>query len=333
MKKFLCLVAMILIILSAECDAARRFIIDTDTAGDDAAALILAAKTPDIIIEGVTVVAGNVDLEQGTRNALMSLEIAGANIPVYKGADASLMARKFELYSVFGKDGMGDADLIHPKGKAQKKSAVDFILETVKKYPDEVEIITIGPVTNIALAIEKDPATMRRVKRIWSMGTAGFGPGNATPVAEFNVFKDAEAYKVMLDSGVPVTVIGLDLATAGTLIDAETLNAMKNSKSTEKFLAEACGKYLAFRRDLLHEPNVALFDAVAMAAALWDDFVLETETCHASCITAEGETHGQVIFYRQNITYDTMITFDNYNVEVVTKLKADDFVPRYRAAI
>ena len=96
---------------------------------------------------------------------------------------------------------------------------------------------------------------------------------------------------------------------------------------------KACGKYLNFRRDLLHEPNVALFDAVAMAAALWDDFILETQTCHASCITAEGETHGQVIFYRKNITYDTMITFDSYNVEVVTKIKAADFVPRYRASI
>lgn len=332
MKKFFAIFTALLI-FATQCEAARHLIIDTDTAGDDAAALILAAKTPNVTIEGITVVAGNVDLEQGTRNALMALEVAGAKIPVYKGADSSLMNRKFKLFSVYGEDGMGDANLIRPKGKAQKKSAIDFILETVKKYPGEVEIITLGPVTNIALAIQKDPATMKSVKKFWSMGSAGFSSGNATPVAEFNVFKDADAYKVMLDLGVPVTIIGLDALTDETLIGKETLDAMKNSKPTEKFLAEACGKYFAFRRDHLQLENVALFDAVAIAAALWDDFILETADCHASCITAEGETYGEVIFYRKGMTYDTMITFDSYNAEVVTKVKAAEFIPRFRAAI
>ena len=329
----LLVIALALQIFSAQCEATRHFIIDTDTGGDDAAALLLAVKTPNIAIEGVTVLAGNVDLERAAQNALMTLEVAGAKIPVYKGADRSLAARDFELFSVFGKDGMGDADLIHPKAKVQKKSAVDFILETVKKYPGEVEIIMLGPATNIALAIQKDPETMRGVKRFWSMGTAGFGPGNATPVAEFNVFKDAEAYKVFLDFDAPTTIIGLDMLAGETLIDEKTLEAMENSKPTEKFLAKACGKYFEFRRDQLHESSVVLFDAVALAAAVWDDFVLETVPCHASCITAEGETHGQVIFYRKNITYDTMITFDSYNVEVVSKIKAAGFVPRFRDAI
>lgn len=335
MKKFFCLAVMILAlqIFSADC-AARHLIIDTDMGGDDATALLLAAKNPNVTIEGVTVLAGNVSLEQAAQNALMTLEVAGANIPVYKGADSSLMARKFELFSVYGKDGMGDVNLIHPKTKAQKKSAVDFILETVKKYPNEIEIVMLGPATNIALAIEKDAETMRRVKKIWSMGTAGFGPGNATPVAEFNVFKDAEAYKVMLDLGVPVTIIGWDIANNEQLcFNRKILDEMRNSSPAQKFIAVANEKYFGYCHDLQKSDNAPVSDAVLMAAALWDDFVLETTACHASCITAEGETHGQVIFYLKDYNYDTMITFDNYNVDVVTKVKTDEFFPRYRAAI
>ena len=318
---------------SCEASAMRHIIIDTDMGGDDAAALVLAAKSPNVKIEGVTVLAGNVDLEQAAKNALMTLEVAGVNIPVYKGADRSLVNREVELFSVYGEDGMGDVDLIHPKGKVQKKSAVDFILETVRKNPDQIEIILLGPATNVALAIQKDPATMKRVKRFWSMGTSGFGEGNATPVAEFNVFKDAEAYKVMLDSGVPVTVVGLDIMNSEVRLNAEILTAMKNSSPTQRFIALANEKYLNFCRDELHSSDALFCDPVTMAVALWDDFVLETATCHASCITEPNETYGQVLFYRKNHMYDTMVTFDSYPVEVVTKIKGAEFFPRYRAAI
>ena len=122
----------------------------------------MAAKSPVIKIEGVTVVAGNVSLEQAAKNALMSLEISGANIPVYKGAEKSFAGVENETFSVYGEDGMGDADLIHPKNSASNKNAVDFILETVRENPDEIEIILLGPATNIALAIDKDPVTLRR---------------------------------------------------------------------------------------------------------------------------------------------------------------------------
>ena len=125
---------------------------------------------------------------------------------------------------------MGDADLIHPKTSANEKSAVDFILETVKENPDEIEIVLLGPATNVALAIDKDPVTMSRVKKFWSMGTAGFGQGNATPVAEFNVYKDAEAYKILLDSGVPTTILGLDMVTPDTFFSEKVLMSMQKNR-------------------------------------------------------------------------------------------------------
>lgn len=189
----------------------HKVIIDTDTGADDASALILAAKSENIDILGVTVLAGNVDLEQGTKNALAALELAGCDAPVYKGSAENYSGEKINAYSVFGQDGMGEKDLIHPNRKAEDKDAIDFILETVAADPGEVEIIAIGPATNIAKAIERDPDTMKQVKRIWSMGTAGFGQGNATPVAEFNAYHDPYAYKAMLDAGIPITVVGLDL--------------------------------------------------------------------------------------------------------------------------
>ncbi len=118
----------------------HRIIIDTDTGGDDAAAFILAAKSDAVDILGVTVAAGNVNLQQAALNSLAAMEMAGYVVPVYLGATAPLSGEDKECFSVYGKDGMGDADLIHPKGKPQTKGAIDFILDTVRENPGEIEI-------------------------------------------------------------------------------------------------------------------------------------------------------------------------------------------------
>ena len=176
----------------------RKLIIDSDTGADDSSAIILAASSKDVELLGVTVLVGNVDLEQSAANALMALEMAGSDARVYKGASENASGETIEASSVFGNDGMGEADLVHPKGQAEEKDAVNFILEMVSQYPNEVEIIMLGPATNTAKAIERDPETMKQVKMIWSMGTTGLGPGNASPVAEFNVYADPVAYKTLL---------------------------------------------------------------------------------------------------------------------------------------
>lgn len=149
----------------------RKIIIDTDSGADDAVALIIAAKDKNVDLLGVTVSEGNVTLKQAVDNALMTLEIAGSDAPVYAGADTTYTGKRREVFSVFGSDGMGDQDLIHPTRTAADGNAVDFIIDTVKANPDEVEIIAVGPATNLALAFDKDPETMKHVKRYWSMGT------------------------------------------------------------------------------------------------------------------------------------------------------------------
>ena len=311
----------------------RKVIIDTDTGADDASALILAAGCRDIDILGVTVLVGNVDLEQGARNALMALEMAGSDAPVYKGASSNLSGKKIEAFSVFGEDGMGAAGLIHPKGKAMDKDAVEFLLETVRRYPDEVEIIALGPATNIAIAIKRDPDTMKRVKMIWSMGSAGLGPGNASPVAEFNVYADPAAYKVMLDSGIPVTVIGLDMCGGAAQWTNAQFAELEKVNETGKFVAASFGKLREFYAANGSADSVMNCDALAMTCALYPDFVKKTISCHASCITAPGETYAQVIYYQKGFTYDAVANDFDYNITLVADVDWESYFRRFLEAI
>lgn len=310
----------------------RRVIIDTDTGADDSSAIILAAKTENVEILGVTVLVGNVDLEQSARNALMALEIAGSDAKVYKGASENASGEKIEAFSVFGSDGMGDAGLIHPKRNAEEKDAVDFILETVNRYPNEVEIIAIGPATNIARAIERDPETMKKVKMIWSMGTTGLGPGNASPVAEFNVYSDPVAYREFLDSGVRVTIVGLDMCSGEAQWTGEQFEKLSKTNETGLFVAKSFGKLREFYAGNGSE-SVMNCDALAMVCVLYPGFVNKTISCHGSCITETGETRAQVIFYQEGFTYDTVANDFEYNVTLVTDVDKDKYFNLYLDAI
>ncbi|MBE5847781.1 MAG: nucleoside hydrolase [Lachnospiraceae bacterium] len=303
----------------------RKVIIDTDTGADDACAIIMAARSSNLDILGVTTLAGNVELEQSTKNALAALEIAGCDAPVYGGSTENIMGESNVVFSVFGKDGMGEADLIHPVKAAEQGDAVDFILDTVRKNPDEIEIIALGPTTNIAKAIQKDPETMRRVKRIWSMGTAGQGPGNATPVAEFNVYGDPEAYKIMLDSGINITVVGLDMCGK----EAQWTNAQFEELSGSGEIGEFVTKSFAKIRDFYamngSADSVMNCDTLAMTCVIYPDFITDTVQCHGSCIVEPGETFGEVLFYKKGHTYDVATNNYDYNVTLVSGVRASDY--------
>ncbi|MBP3871177.1 MAG: nucleoside hydrolase [Faecalicoccus sp.] len=312
----------------------RRVIIDTDTGADDASALILAAKNPNIEIMGVTVLLGNVDLEQGTRNALMALEMAGCDAPVYKGSADTLDGTQKMPFSVFGDDGMGDQDLIHPEGKAQDQDAIDFIIETVQNNPGEIEIIALGPATNIAKAIQKAPDVMKDVKMIWSMGSAGLGPGNASLVAEFNVYADAPAYKVMLDSGLPITVIGLDMCGGDSLWTDANFEKLESTNEIGKFVTKSFKKIRDFYNENGSDGSVMNCDALAMMCALNPDFVKNTINAYGSCISDTGETYAQIIYYQKGFTYDVASNSEfNYNVNLVTSVDGSTYFDRYLKAI
>lgn len=190
----------------------KRILIDTDTASDDAVAIILALRNPDVRVEAITVVAGNVPLPLAVKNALISIQTAGTYYPpVFPGSDRPFLKPLFTSEFVHGPDGMGDMDLPDPDLIPANEHAVDAILRLISENPYQLELITLGPLTNIALACLKDPDTMQKIKRITIMGGAGHGSGNITPLAEFNIFVDAEAAAVVLQSGIPLLLVGWDV--------------------------------------------------------------------------------------------------------------------------
>lgn len=191
----------------------HRIILDCDPGVDDAIALMLALASPEAIdIAGVTTVAGNVAIEDVTRNARGLLALAGRrDVPVHEGCRRPIMQAAGPRASVHGEGGLGgvmlDPDPV-PLGKAH---AVDFIIDTVMRNPGEITLCPIGPMTNVALAMVKEPRLAENLREIVFMGGAAFGPGNSTPAAEFNFYVDPHAAHIMLSSGAKMTMIGLDV--------------------------------------------------------------------------------------------------------------------------
>jgi purine nucleosidase len=183
----------------------RKFIIDTDTASDDAVAIIMALREPSVKVEAVTVVAGNVPLDKAVRNALISIEKAETyQPPVYIGLSKPLIRKQYTAEYVHGEDGLGDVGYKDPVIKAEREHAVDALLRIIDENPGQLELITLGPLTNVAAAVIKSPETMKKLKGIYTMGgTLGF-PGNVSVAAEFNIYVDAEAAEIVCNSGIPI---------------------------------------------------------------------------------------------------------------------------------
>ena len=311
----------------------RKFIIDTDTGSDDASAIMMAIASPDVEILGITTLAGNISLEQATQNALQTLEICGEDIKVYPGAASPIRRPLVMADGVHGKDGMGDQDLIHPTRTAETKHAVDFIVETARKYPGEVEIVALGPATNIALAIMKDREAMKQVKHIWSMGTAGFGPGNSSPVAEFNVYVDADSYAVMLDSGIPITIVGFDLCLGPAALNKDDLEELANGTAMSKFAVDCTKALLAYNLNKRGEHFVDLPDAVAMGVALWDDIIVKSLSAYCYCCTMEEPAYGQVIIYDVNAPLSIDYKVPDANSTVVRTVDYQLFKERLKKSL
>ena len=194
-------------------------IIDTDPGVDDALALLFAMRSAELRIEGITPVAGNVPLELTLPNALRMVEIAGrADIPVAVGAKSPLMRRLVTAAQVHGENGLGGAVFPEPTTKPIAEPAAEFIRRIVRKYPSEVTLLTIGPLTNIATALNGDPELAVMVRSLVMMGGSLSG-GNITPAAEFNIYVDPEAARIVFQSGIPITMVGLDVTRKTSLTD------------------------------------------------------------------------------------------------------------------
>jgi purine nucleosidase len=191
-----------------ELNMPRHFLIDTDTASDDAVALVMAMRYPDVQIEAITVVAGNVPVDQGVQNALYTVELCGQAIPVHRGMPAPLIRPLETAQYVHGEDGMGDIGLPLTGRTAASNEAIAVLLETIHQFPHDLTLVTLGPLTNIAVALRLDPSIAQLVSECVIMGGTGQGHGNITPVGEYNFLADPEAAKIVFESGMPIKMVG-----------------------------------------------------------------------------------------------------------------------------
>ena len=212
---------------------AQKIIIDTDPGQDDAVAILLALASPDEIeVLGITAVAGNVPLSLTEKNARIVCELAGRpDIAVYAGCDRPLKRKLVTAEHVHGKTGLDGPDLPEPEIKLQEKHGVDFIIDTIMQEPENsISLCPLGPLTNIASAILKQPKIVSRIKKIVLMGGAYFEVGNITPAAEFNIFVDPDAAKIVFEAGIDMVVMPLDV-THKALVTEKRNEAFRQLKS------------------------------------------------------------------------------------------------------
>ena len=266
-----------------------KVLIDTDPGTDDVLALILALNSPNIQILGFTTVAGNASLGQTTRNALRVLEYMGrTDIPVHRGASRPLKGRFSYAYFYHGPAGL-TVRLPIPQTKPSPLSARRAIVDAAKADPGEVTLITLGPLTNVARAIQDEPSLPTLLKEIYVMGGAVNVPGNVTPFAEFNIYDDAEAANVVFSSDANITLVGLDVCHEPSVWPDET--SWFNGKSIgEKLVARIIRNWFK-----LHPENdrYNLCDPLTVLAALAPGY-FTSEQAHVQVETV-GERRGQTV--------------------------------------
>ena len=258
---------------------AARIIIDTDTASDDAVALLMAFKNRDVRVDAVTVVCGNVEFDQQVRNALYVVErFSGYEVPVYPGCRRPLVLRSWShAYEVHGRDGMGNSSFPEPSKRPEKKHGALAIVELVNERPGEYTLVALGPLTNIALATCIDPELPRKVGELVVMGGSPSLRGNVTPVAEFNFWVDPDAAHVVMQSGFNPIIVGWDATLDYGFISHEEREALAAQGTEEAEFFKRVTTQLAEFSKKQNLDKVFLPDPLAMAIALDRRILKKTE--------------------------------------------------------
>ncbi len=277
----------------------RRFLIDTDTASDDAVAILMALRTPGIQVEAITIVAGNVDVDQGAKNALNTVELCGMETPVYKGLAKPLLRPHVDARFFHGEDGMGGLNLPAPKRQPQPKHAVEAIVEAVRSAPGEITLVTLGPLSNIATALLREPAIAKQVKEVYVMGGAANVVGNITPAAEYNIWCDPEAARIVFHFGMPILMVGWEHCLGPSLLDEGDMRRMRALGTPYADFALDCNRNaLKVCREWLGLSGLTLPDPVAMAVALDRSVCTQAEKKYADVETIGELTRGETVVDR-----------------------------------
>jgi inosine-uridine nucleoside N-ribohydrolase len=305
--------------LSAMGQSPKRVIIDTDPGTDDALAILLALNSPELKVEALTAVPGNVVAKQSLENALKLVSLAGrCDIPVAAGAQHALMQKTYTALYWHGKNGLADIELPEPKCKADSRFAPDLIIELVHKYPHEITLIPIGPLTNIALAVSKDPSIVGLVKDIVIMGGSISG-GNVNGAAEANIYGDPEAAEIVFNAGWVVTMVGSDVGEK-TLMTRKHLRELEAGHGPENDVATKIARFYIERSEKNGWDGAAMYDPLAVGTVL-DPTLVTLKDLHIDVETRGEFTRGETVANRMGSYEKNVLHGDHYEIDGIVPVQ------------
>jgi purine nucleosidase len=305
----------------------RPFLIDTDTASDDAVALVMALRHPDVEVEAITVVAGNVPLDQGVQNALYTVERCGRRVPVYRGIARPLLRSLQTAQFCHGEDGMGDIGLPLSGRRPAEGHAVDVLVETSRRLAGTLTLVTLGPLTNLAVALVREPRIAEWVDRCVVMGGIGFGHGNIVPAAEYNLWVDPEAAKIVFESGLPLCMVGWDVSHRRATFTTPEAEEFRRTSALGQFCVDIQKGLREFGIHYLKQEGFDLPDPIAMAVALDPSVATDVKTLRVDIETGSELTRGQSVVDHLRVTGKAP------NVDVVLDASRDAFLGLLRDAV
>lgn len=260
----------------------KHIILDTDPGIDDALAILLALASPEVRLEALTVTMGNCATPQGVNNALSVLELAGAtHIPVAPGLDRPLIQPLLTAPETHGSTGLGYARLPPPRQPAASQHAVDLLIERIMAARGEITLVAVAPLTNLALALRREPAIVEAVREVIIMGGAIRHAGNTTPLAEFNVYVDPHAAHIVYHSGLPITLVPLDVTYQCILTQADVDRLLAVDSPITRFVADSTRFYMEFHDEYQGIQGCVINDPLALALTFAPDLV-ETRPLHVT---------------------------------------------------
>jgi purine nucleosidase len=276
-------------------------LIDTDTASDDAVALIMALRSPQVRVLAITTVAGNVAVQQATRNALYTAELCGSEVPVFMGAEEPLNRPHQPAHWFHGRDGLGDHGYPPPKRPPEKLPALEAIITTIECHPGIV-LVTLGPLTNLALALQLNPGIAANVSRCVIMGGALCCEGNVTPAAEYNIWCDPEAGRIVLHSGLPIELVGWHLCRGDAALNPDDIKQVLSFGTPQaRFAIECNSRAQEAYFEQTGQHGISLPDPVAMSIALDPTIVTEQSDHYVDVETSSELTLGMTVVDRLNV--------------------------------
>jgi purine nucleosidase len=275
---------------------AHHLLIDTDTASDDAVALVMAMQHPDVQVEAITVVAGNVPVDQGVQNALYTVELCQQAVPVHRGLPAPLTRPLETAQFVHGQDGMGDIGLPLTGRSPASSDAITVLRETIHRFSGAITLVTLGPLTNVAVALRQDPSIAQAVSECVIMGGTGQGHGNMTPVAEYNFWADPEAARIVFESGMSIKMVGWDISRTYAVFNPEDTAALRAiGTPLARFCVDIQRTVEQFALTTTRLPGFDLPDPIAMAIALDPTIATRAHRCFVAIETVSELCRGQSV--------------------------------------